>query len=136
LCVKKNIQKSSSLKVLVSNDEIPAEIQKEISKIFPNITLKQGYAPADLSPIISYGTEHSGIPLPQTEIKFDSDKIIWIKGPQVPKDYLHNLRKIPSRSTDNNPIPMGFQGYFRTMDKGEFDKKGILHVFRHIPTES
>ena len=99
--------------------------------------IREGYGLSETSPVLSFNpaminrfTGHTGLPVPDTEIKLlrDDDSEapigesgeICVRGPQVMSGYWNRA--------DANQESFTADGYFRTGDVGQFDEEGNLKI--------
>ena len=111
-----------------------AAMNPEISRFFQaaNITICEGYGMTETSPLISinrfqkgmnrFGTV--GIPLPHVQVKIDAENgeagEIWVKGPNVMREYYKNPEMTEGVFTDD--------GWFKTGDVGLFVEGKFLKI--------
>jgi len=131
-----------SLQVLLVNETVEPRVEDAVKAKLPQVTLKYGYGLADLTPPVTITPSKSkvpsgcvGIPLPETELVVDSEGFLRMKGPQIPVDYLHVLRKIPGVKVEEPEKPAEHVGFFKTPDKATIAKNGSVFVTRHTKAE-
>lgn len=127
---------TSSLRLAVTGGEpVPMDVVNSFKKRF-NLPLLEGYGLTECSPLVSvnspddykYGT--AGKPLSNIEVKIVDDNgstlptgqdgEIWVKGPNIMKEYLNQPELTRETVTPD--------GWFKTGDYGRLDEDGFLKI--------